>query len=71
MGTFDKYSEILGQLRRQVYTKVNAGLAALSDLSGLYTDHSEEHFDEVVLHAGIMLGLYRNADAEKIKEAVI
>lgn len=68
---FQKYTDILGNLRSRVYNKINTGLAALSEVSGLYTDHSAEHFDEVVLHAGILLGLYRNADADKIKDKVI
>jgi len=68
---FDKYWEILGQLRREVYKDVNAGLAALSEESGLYTDHSGDHFDEVILHAGIILGLYRDADVDKIIDDVV
>ena len=63
---FEKYREILGQLRREVYKNVNAGLAALSDESGLYTDHSADHFDDVILHAGIVLGLQRNSDVDHI-----
>lgn len=54
---FTKYCEVVGQLRREVYDRVNAGLAALSNQSGLYTDHGKEHYDQVVLYAGKLLGV--------------
>ncbi|KDE41402.1 hypothetical protein ADINL_0082 [Nitrincola lacisaponensis] len=67
---FEKYIEILKQLRNQVYPNINAGLAALSSESGLYTDHSDKHFDEVVLYAGILVGLKKSVDINEVKENV-
>lgn len=67
---FDKYTEILNRLRQDVYKNINAGLAAFSNEPGLYTDHSADHFDEVVLHAGIMLGLKRDSDVKGLIERV-
>ncbi len=68
---YQRYNKIVDQLRLEVYKKVNEGLAALSQESGLYTDHSEEHFDKVVLHAGIILGLHRQSDIEPLVNKVI
>jgi len=70
LNYFEKYTEILNTLRNDVYKHVNAGLAALSEESGLYTDHGPDHFDEVVLHAGIILGLKRDSDVDKIETSV-
>ncbi|QTH70316.1 HD domain-containing protein [Pseudoalteromonas xiamenensis] len=67
---FDKYCEIVAQLRREVYKNVNAGLATLSEQSGLYTDHGEEHYDQVVLYAGKMLNVRDDNVDEIIQKAI-
>jgi len=68
---YKKYCDITDQLRRQVYPKINTGLAALSKRSGLYTDHSGEHFDLVVQYAGLMLGLNPKVDLHALAEDVL
>lgn len=68
---YQRYCQIVDQLKDEVYKQVNAGLAALSEESGLYTDHSADHFDKVVLHAGILLGLNRRSDVEVVAQKVM
>lgn len=68
---YQRYCQIVDQLKDEVYKRVNEGLAALSEESGLYTDHSEDHFDKVVLHAGLLLGLNRRADVDSICQKVM
>lgn len=68
---YQRYCQIVDQLKDQVYTNVNAGLAALSDESGLYTDHGSDHFDTVVLHAGFLLGLNRRSDVQPVAQKVM
>lgn len=68
---YQRYCQIVDQLKDEVYKRVNEGLAALSEESGLYTDHSEDHFDKVVLHAGLLLGLDRRADVDSICQKVM
>ncbi|ELH0878480.1 TPA: hypothetical protein ACN3ZQ_002845 [Vibrio cholerae] len=67
---FDAYQEIVGDLRRNVYDSINAGLAANSREQGLYTDHGKEHFDTVVLYAGQMLNLHHEGELEQISDKV-
>lgn len=50
-----RYEPLLANLRRHIYKYINAGLASLSKSPGLYTDHGEDHFDEVVRYAGLLL----------------
>jgi len=66
---YKKYCDITEQLRLNVYPRINAGLAGLSQRSGLYTDHSDKHFDLVVHYAGLMLGL-KAANLDDIAEDV-
>lgn len=56
---FSKYISILDYLNKHVYPQISAGLTINSDGvdKSLYTDHSAEHFDEVVKYAGSLLGL--------------
>jgi len=68
---YEKYCDIVAQLRKDVYPNVNSGLAALSDVSGLYTDHGGEHFDQVVLYAGHLLGMCNVSDIEKNQDAIV
>ncbi|WP_027670518.1 HD domain-containing protein [Rheinheimera baltica] len=67
---FTRYNEITNSLKQKVYKNVNAGLAANSKRSGLYTDHSEEHFDLVIRFAGIMLGLKTSDDVRNVADLV-
>lgn len=53
---FAQYQQLLNVFRTEYYPKVDAGLAANSSELGLYTAHDGEHFDEVVLHAGNLVG---------------
>lgn len=57
VGYWERYTGLLAALKESVYPHVNAGLACLSESSGIYTDHGPEHFDEVVRYAGNLLGL--------------
>lgn len=52
---FRRYITLLDNLRNHVYPNINAGLSSLSKSPGLYTDHGERHFDEVVRYAGLIL----------------
>ncbi len=67
---YSKYLEITQQLRKDVYPKINAGLAAMSAQSGLYTDHGPEHFDLVVQYAGLLLGVKNDADITNIVDKI-
>ncbi|MFT7009849.1 MAG: hypothetical protein ACJAXJ_004403 [Colwellia sp.] len=67
---YKKYCDITEQLRANVYPKINAGLASLSNRSGLYTDHSDSHFDLVVHYAGLMLGLNTSNIDDIAKEVI-
>ncbi|CAH1601445.1 conserved hypothetical protein [Vibrio jasicida] len=67
---FETYQEIVGDLRRNVYDAINAGLAANSEEQGLYTDHGKEHFDTVILYAGQMLNLHHEGDLDGVVELV-
>lgn len=51
------YKSLVQHLRSNIYTHVDAGLAANTPEHGLYTAHNSEHFDEVVLYAGELLGV--------------
>lgn len=52
---WDRYAHLVSSLREHVYPHINAGLACLSKSPGIYTDHGESHFDEVVRYAGLLL----------------
>lgn len=52
---WDRYSALVSYLRSKVYPHINAGLACLSKSPGIYTDHGEHHFDEVVRYAGCLI----------------
>lgn len=69
---YDRYCEIVADLEREVYKDINAALAGLSNVSGLYTDHSADHFDEVVKYGGFLLGLKNSrTDVEKVLDSVL
>ena len=51
------YKGLVQHLRSNIYKDVDAGLAANTIEHGLYTAHNSEHFDEVVLYAGELLGV--------------
>jgi hypothetical protein len=53
---FSQYVQLLNIFRTEYYPKVDAGLAVNSSEPGFYTAHDSEHFDEVVLHAGNLIG---------------
>ena len=52
-----QYRGLVQHLRSNIYKDVDAGLAANTPEHGLYTAHNSEHFDEVVLYAGELLGV--------------
>jgi hypothetical protein len=55
---WDRYWSMLSALRTAFYPNINVGLAANSgSIAGIYTDHSEAHFNEVVKYAGKLLGI--------------
>lgn len=57
------YSSMLQILREEFYPNVNVGLAANSGADpAIYTDHSGEHFDEVVRYAGFLLAFDPNSE---------
>lgn len=51
------YKALVQHLKSNIYKDVDAGLAANTPEHGLYTAHNSEHFDEVVLYAGELLGV--------------
>lgn len=61
---FIQYQQMLNVFRTQYYTKIDAGLAANSAISGFYTAHDAEHFDEVVVHAGQLLSITNKSLSE-------
>lgn len=61
---FSQYQQLLNVFRTDYYPKIDAGLAANSSEPGLYTAHDSEHFDEVVLHAGNLIGAEASAARE-------
>lgn len=52
---WDRYKALLSNLRLQIYPYINPGLSCLSKSPGIYTDHGERHFDEVVRYAGLLI----------------
>lgn len=54
---FIQYQGLLQHLKASVYEHIDAGLSANTPEHGLYTAHNSEHFDEVVLYAGELLGV--------------
>ncbi len=52
---FNQYQQMVNLLRTEYYPHVGTGLAANSSPPGFYTAHDGQHFDEVVVHAGILL----------------
>lgn len=57
------YETMLHTLREEFYPNVNVGLSANSGpVPAVYTDHSGDHFDEVVKYAGFLLGFDPNSD---------
>src|SRR5450759_4297998 len=48
---YSRYDTALGKLR-PFYRTINAGMALLSSPQGLFTDHGEDHFDEVIRYLG-------------------
>ena len=52
------YASMLNVLREKFYPHVNVGLAVHSgSIAGIFTDHSNAHFDEVVKYAGKLLDI--------------
>jgi metal-dependent HD superfamily phosphatase/phosphodiesterase len=50
---FKRYQSVKEWLCNHVYKNIGA---ALSTDGGIYTDHGEDHFDEVIRYAGLMVG---------------
>jgi hypothetical protein len=51
------YQGLVNYLKTNLYQHIDTGLAANSSISGFYTAHNSEHFDEVVHYAGLLLGV--------------
>lgn len=60
------YKALVQYLRSNIYKDVDAGLAANTPEHGLYTAHNSEHFDEVVLYAGELLGVKDGSEEVKL-----
>lgn len=60
------YKALVQYLRSNIYKDVDAGLAANTPEHGLYTAHNSEHFDEVVLYAGELLGVKDGSEDVKL-----
>lgn len=54
---FEFYQSLVSNLRSNVYKDIGVGLAANSALTGFYTSHDSDHFDQVVNYAGFLLGI--------------
>jgi len=54
---FELYKGLVSHLKTSIYKDIDSGLAANSKIPGFYTAHNAEHFDEVVHHAGMLLGV--------------
>ena len=65
---FSQYTGLLQHLRQEIYTKIDAGLAANSAQKGYYTAHDAEHFNEVVRYAGTLLGVTPGMEVSKMSE---
>lgn len=66
---WDHYSAMLSILRQQFYPNVNVGLAANSGfVPAIYTDHSGDHFDEVVKYAGFLLKF--DPDSDRLPDGI-
>lgn len=61
-----QYQALVQHLRSNIYKDVDAGLAANTPGHGLYTAHNSEHFDEVVLYAGELLGVKDGSEEVKL-----
>ena len=59
-----QYSGLLQHLRANLYDQIDSGLSANTEEHGLYTAHNAEHFDEVVLYAGELLGVKEDGSGE-------
>ena len=55
---FKRYEQIKAYLSKNVYKYIGAGTSA--EDQGVYTDHSIDHFNEVILFAGKLLGIEEN-----------
>ncbi len=60
------YKALVQHLHSHIYKDVDAGLAANTPEHGLYTAHNSEHFDEVVLYAGELLGVKDGSEDVKL-----
>lgn len=65
---FSQYTGLLQYLRQDIYTKIDAGLAANSVQKGYYTAHDAEHFNEVVRYAGTLLGVTPDMEVSRMSE---
>ena len=64
---WEQYAHLVSGLRQHVYPHINAGLACLSKSPGIYTDHGDRHFDEVVKYAGLLLANPESDEAQRSK----
>jgi hypothetical protein len=60
------YCALVQHLRSSIYRDIDAGLSASTPDHGLYTAHNAEHFDEVVLYAGELLGVRDGSENVKL-----
>jgi hypothetical protein len=70
---FEQYCGLVNVLRTEYYTKIDAGLAALTlvpgQASGIYTAHDSDHFDEVIVQAGELLGAQELIDGSEVSRS--
>lgn len=65
---WERYWSMLTVLREQFYKKINVGLAVHSgSIAGIYTDHSGDHFDEVVKYAGKLAGIDNDEETSHLR----
>lgn len=62
---FEHYKNLVNHFRSNIYKDIGAGLAANSTLTGFYTSHDADHFDQVVNYAGLLLGISNDNHSTK------
>jgi hypothetical protein len=65
---FKRYEQIKDYLSKNVYKYIGAGTSA--EDQGVYTDHSIDHFNEVILFAGKLLGIDESNKTDDYADAL-
>ncbi len=63
---FERYEQIKKYLTTNIYKYIGAGTSA--EDQGVYTDHSIDHFNEVILFAGKLLGINESKKVNEYEE---